>query len=91
MQNFIYFFGEACGIYAFNPTGDYDGDGTPDIYDWEDDKDSILTSVEVQSYLNPYDPRDAVGDLDNEGLSNLFESKHGLNIRDDDTDHNGPR
>ena len=75
--------------YQRDPSGDYDGDGTPDIYDNDDDNDSILTSVEVQNHLNPYNPLDAAGDLDHDGLSNLFESKHGLNIQDADTDHDG--
>ncbi len=35
------------------------------------------------------DPLYAAGDLDHDGLSNLFESKHGLNIQDPDTDHDG--
>ncbi len=48
--------------YRKDPAGDYDGDGTPDIYDNDDDNDHILTSVEVQSHLNPYNPLDALGD-----------------------------
>ncbi len=75
--------------YRRDPQGDFDGDGTPDIYDKDDDNDSILTSVELQNHLNPYNPLDALGDLDHDGLSNLFESKHGLNIQDADTDHDG--
>ncbi len=39
--------------------------------------------------FNPFNPLDALGDLDHDGLSNLFESKHGLNIQDPDTDHDG--
>ena len=55
----------------------------------DDDNDGIPTSVELQNHLDPFNPRDAAGDLDHDGLSNLFESKHGLNIQDADTDHDG--
>ncbi len=75
--------------YRRDPQGDFDGGGTPDIYDNDDDNDSILTSVEVQYHLNPYDPLDALGDLDHDGLSNLFEYLHGLNMQAADTDHDG--
>ena len=75
--------------YQRDPSGDYDGDGTPDIYDTDDDNDTIPTSVELQNHLDPFNPADANGDLDHDGLSNIFEYKHGLSIQDADTDHDG--
>ena len=75
--------------YQRDPSGDFDHNGTPDIYDTDDDNDSIPTSVEVQNHLDPFNPADANGDLDHDGLSNIFEYQHGLNMIDPDTDHNG--
>ena len=75
--------------YRRDPSGDCDGDGIPDIYDTDDDNDSIPTSVEVQNHLDPFNPADANGDLDHDGLSNIFEYDNGLNIQDSDTDHDG--
>ncbi len=75
--------------YQRDPSGDYDHGGIPDIYDTDDDNDSIPTSVEIQNHLNPYNPRDALGDLDHDGLNNSFEYHHGLNMQDPDTDHDG--
>ena len=38
---------------------------------------------------NHLDPGDAAGDLDHDGLTNLFEYEHNLSIQDADTDHDG--
>ena len=75
--------------YQRDPSGDYDHDGTPDIYDTDDDNDTIPTSVELQNHLDPFNPADAAGDLDHDGLNNSFEYHHGLNMQDPDTDHDG--
>ncbi len=53
------------------------------------DNDGIPTSVELQYHLNPYDASDANGDLDHDGLSNLFEYEHNMSINDADSDHDG--
>ena len=54
-------------------SGDYDYDYRAGINDKDDDNDSIPTIVEVQNHLGLFNPADAAGDLDNDGLSNLFE------------------
>ena len=53
------------------------------------DNDGIPTSVELQNHLDPFNPYDANGDLDHDGLTNIFEYDNGLNIQDSDTDHDG--
>ncbi len=55
----------------------------------QNDNDGLRTVVELENHLNPYDPLDALGDLDHDGLSNLFEYLHGLNMQAADTDHDG--
>ncbi|NPA75839.1 MAG: hypothetical protein GXO25_07160, partial [Euryarchaeota archaeon] len=75
--------------YQRDPSGDYDHDGIPDIYDTDDDNDSIPTAVEVSVHLNPFNAADAHGDLDHDGLSNLFEYQHNLSMTQADTDHDG--
>ena len=42
---------------------------------------------ELQNHLDPFNPADAAGDLDHDGLNNSFEYHHGLNMQDPDTDH----
>ncbi len=39
--------------------------------------------------LNSYNSHDPYGDNDGDGLSNLFEYNHSLNMNDPDTDHDG--
>ena len=75
--------------YRMDTMGDYDHDYRADINDNDDDNDSIPTSIELQNHLDPFNAADAYGDLDHDGLSNLFEYEHGLNIQDADTDHDG--
>jgi len=55
--------------------GDSDGDGLPDDF-------------EIANGLDPANPADAAGDLDNDGLSNLAEFQRGtlLNVPDSDGD-----
>ncbi len=52
---------------------DYDRDGIPNFYDLDDDDDKLPTSVELGAGLNPFNPRDAHGDKDSDGLDNLWE------------------
>jgi hypothetical protein len=56
-------------------SGDSDGDGLPDDF-------------EIANGLNPTNPADAAGDLDNDGLTNLEEYQRGtlLNVADSDGD-----
>ncbi|MBI5017187.1 MAG: choice-of-anchor D domain-containing protein [Deltaproteobacteria bacterium] len=57
-------------------TIDSDGDGLPD--NWE-----------MTNGLNPHDPSDATGDLDNDGLTNLAEFQHGTDPGNADSDGDG--
>ncbi len=75
--------------YRLDAALDYDADGILDIYDEDDDNDGIPTSVEIQYHLNAFNAADANGDLDHDGLSNLFEYEHNLSISDADSDHDG--
>lgn len=45
--------------------------------------------MELQYNLRPFDARDAEADMDGDGLSNLYEFQHNLNLQDNDTDHDG--
>ena len=51
IQNFIYFFGMVFSIYGCNTTGDFDHDGSPDIYNYDDYGDGIITDEELQNTL----------------------------------------
>lgn len=55
-------------------TGDFDGDGIPNFYDFDDDGDNVPTSVEIGS--DPEDPRDS----DDDGIPDW---------RDPDDDNDG--
>lgn len=70
----------ALGLIRFTVGGllDSDGDGIPDV-------------VEIANGLNPFDPSDAAGDLDGDGLSNLREYQLGTDMRNPDTDGDGVR
>lgn len=54
------------------------------------DGDGILDDVEVANGLDPFDTRDALADLDNDGLTNLAELMvYGTDRRNRDTDADG--
>ncbi len=61
---------------------DYDRDGIPNFYDLDDDDDKLPTSVELGAGLNPFNPRDAHGDKDSDGLDNHWEYENGTMITD---------
>jgi len=52
---------------------DTDNDGIPDGLDTDDDADGLPDVWETNYSLNPKDPSDAYGDIDNDGKSNLQE------------------
>ena len=44
---------------------------------------------ELQNHLDPFNPYDAQGYLDHDGLNNSFEYNNSLNMNDHVTDHDG--
>jgi len=68
----------ALGLLQVNviAAADSDGDGLPDTF-------------EIANGLDPNNPADALTDLDNDGLSNLEEFRHGTDIHKPDTDGDG--
>lgn len=71
-----------------NPAPDFDGDGTPDFLDWDDDNDGISDEFEIENDLDPFDPSDASLDPDHDGLTNLEEYliDPGMDPNNPDTD-----
>ncbi|WP_133240819.1 hypothetical protein [Marixanthomonas spongiae] len=77
-------------------TGDTDGDGIPDSYDFDDDGDNVPTTVELGPNFPDEAPRDSDGDGtpdyldtddDNDGIFTIYEDKNlNLNPLDDITD-----
>jgi|GEM_PF-1211229 len=89
-------------IHRFLPgSSDFDGDGVTNEQDAspfdptrttdtnDSDADGMTDGFEEFYGLNPYDPSDATGDLDNDGIDNLNEALGGTNPRSIDTDHDG--
>lgn len=66
---------------------DHDEDGIEDRQDNDDDGDGISDADEIKYGLNPFDPADATGDNDNDGLDNLTELEIGTDLNNADTDH----
>ena len=76
-------------------TGDTDGDGIPDSFDFDDDGDNVPTSVELGPNYPDEEPRDSDGDGiydyldiddDNDGVLTIYEDKNqNLNPNDDIT------
>lgn len=57
---------------------------------WDDvDGDGIPYCAEQEAGMNPYNPLDAGGDRDGDGLTNLDEYQRGTGINDADTDNDG--
>lgn len=50
-----------------------DADAQGDVCDTDDDNDGLPDSIELARGLDPFDPSDAGGDLDGDGISNLDE------------------
>lgn len=68
---------------------DFDKDGIGDNADTDDDNDQLPDDYEINHGLNPKNPDDAQGDLDNDGLSNLLEYIFKTNPGKPDTDGDG--
>ena len=68
---------------------DTDKDGIGNHTDTDDDGDGLPDTWEAQYGLNPLDARDAAGDLDNDGLSNLLEYQKGTDPLKLDSDGDG--
>jgi len=66
---------------------DHDEDGIDDKLDTDKDGDGISDIIEIRYGIDPYDPKDATADNDNDGLDNISESKIGTNLNNADTDH----
>lgn len=85
------------GSNDYAPETDLDGQirpagDTADIgcYEFEDsDGDGIPDAVERLAGLDPNDPTDADGDVDNDGIPNLNEFLNGTNLGSMDTDGDG--
>jgi hypothetical protein len=60
---------------------DTDGDGKGDNRDEDDDNDDMPDDWELKYDLDPKDPNDALGDLDDDGKSNLEEYREGSDPR----------
>lgn len=70
-------------------TIDSDADAIGNNADADDDNDQMPDTYELANGLNPLDSADAMGDLDNDGLSNLDEYLAGTVINKPDTDDDG--
>ena len=68
---------------------DFDKDGKGDACDDDDDDDTMLDSWEEQFSLDPFDPSDALNDLDNDGLTNAQEFNERTHPQKPDTDEDG--
>ncbi len=53
-----------------------DGDGTPDIYDNEDDNNGIPTAMELQNHLDPFNPYEANGNIHHDGITDGVELRY---------------
>jgi hypothetical protein len=61
---------------------DFDSDGHGDACDPDDDGDGLPDEIERGAGLNPLDPADASGDLDEDGFTNLQEFLAGTDLED---------
>lgn len=73
------------GFWIKGPRPDSTGDQDPE----DTDGDRMPDDWEIRCKLNPNDPNDARGDLDNDGLTNLEELRYGTSPCDPDTDNGG--
>jgi hypothetical protein len=70
--------------YDPNENMDTDGDGKGDNRDEDDDNDEMPDEWEIKYDLDPKDPTDAEGDLDEDGVSNLDEYRDGTDPGNED-------
>ena len=85
----INFDGDIETVELITASIDHDEDGLDDNTDTDDDGDGISDDVENTFGLDPFDPGDASGDLDNDGLTNLEEVQLGTGINIVDSDNDG--
>jgi len=72
------------------PVSDFDGDGTPDVDDPDDDNDGLPdTYEESHAFLDPFNASDATLDQDGDSLTNLQEYLAGTDPTKADTDNDG--
>jgi len=72
-----------------NPAADNDLDGTPDVFDDDDDNDGQPDWWEIENGLDPFNAADATIDSDMDGLTNRQEFFAGTKPFDWDTDNDG--
>jgi hypothetical protein len=70
--------------YDPNENMDTDGDGKGDNRDEDDDNDEMPDEWEIKYDLDPKNPDDAEGDLDEDGISNLDEYRDGTDPGNED-------
>ncbi len=90
---------ERAGIVNFFTLPDADSDGVSDddetgVYGTgpfldDSDGDGVLDGTELRHGLDPHNPADGAGDLDNDGLSNAREQEEGTGLDISDTDGDG--
>ncbi len=80
---------DLCPAVADASNADFDGDGTPgidtdandasggDVCDNDDDNDGMPDLFELANSFDPFDPTDAAGDRDGDGVSNVDEFNAG--------------
>ena len=75
--------------FSLTVMGDFDGDGTADHLDEDDDDDGLPDTFETSNALDPRNSSDVGEDPDGDGLTNLEEYLNDTRPNDNDTDDDG--